>query len=186
MSIESQGYDTLLAELSEKNWKQRSEQFLKRTKSESNRDLSLSPYLSLYQPTLVFFCLSCWFAPLKIIVDDNVSNFLFVLHWLKKKKKKKRSRYLSTELLLCSCCFDGVYKSTIYRICAHMSIRFYVHCQHERDATSSHRHENNLALIMLPTFVNLLLYVTPQKLYYTSFPSRYSCGQMFDLLSREF
>lgn len=58
MSIESQGYDTLLAELTEKNWKQRSEQFLKRTKSESNRDLSLS----LYQP-IPFSCLSCWLYP---------------------------------------------------------------------------------------------------------------------------
>lgn len=42
MSIESQGLDTLLAETSEKIWKQRSEQFMKRSKSESNRDLSVT------------------------------------------------------------------------------------------------------------------------------------------------
>lgn len=35
MSIESQGYDTLLAEFNEKVWKQKNEQFMKRTKSES-------------------------------------------------------------------------------------------------------------------------------------------------------
>ena len=45
MSIESQGYDTLLAEINEKLWKQKTEQFMKRTKSESYRALSL--YLSL-------------------------------------------------------------------------------------------------------------------------------------------
>lgn len=42
MSIESQGYDTLLAEINEKLWKQKTEQFMKRTKSESYRALSLS------------------------------------------------------------------------------------------------------------------------------------------------
>lgn len=42
MSIESQGYDTLLAEINEKLWKQKTEQFMKRTKSESYRPLSLS------------------------------------------------------------------------------------------------------------------------------------------------
>lgn len=31
----SQGYDTLLAEVNEKLWKQKTEQFMKRTKSES-------------------------------------------------------------------------------------------------------------------------------------------------------
>lgn len=39
MSIESQGYDTLLAEYNEKLWKQKTEQFMKRTKSESYRAL---------------------------------------------------------------------------------------------------------------------------------------------------
>lgn len=47
MSIESQGYDTLLAEINEKLWKQKTEQFMKRTKSESYRALSLYFSLSL-------------------------------------------------------------------------------------------------------------------------------------------
>lgn len=42
LSIESQGYDTLLAEINEKTWKQKTEQFMKRSKSESNRDLSIT------------------------------------------------------------------------------------------------------------------------------------------------
>lgn len=42
MSIESQGYDTYLAETKEKDWKEKSDQFMKRNKSESNRDLSLT------------------------------------------------------------------------------------------------------------------------------------------------
>lgn len=45
MSIESQGYDTLLAEISEKTWKQKTEQFMKRTKSEFDRVISLSLYI---------------------------------------------------------------------------------------------------------------------------------------------
>lgn len=39
MSIKSQGYDTLLAEYNEKLWKQKTEQFMKRNKSESHRAL---------------------------------------------------------------------------------------------------------------------------------------------------
>lgn len=48
MSIESQGYDTLLAEISEKTWKQKTEQFMKRTKSEFDRVISLSIYIYIY------------------------------------------------------------------------------------------------------------------------------------------
>jgi hypothetical protein len=64
MSIESQGYDTLLAEINEKTWKQKTEQFMKRTKSEFNRGLflSLSLSLSLFFSLSVYhsaLCLSC-------------------------------------------------------------------------------------------------------------------------------
>lgn len=48
MSIESQGYDTLLAEINEKLWKQKTEQFMKRTKSES-----LSRSLCVNHPLLL-------------------------------------------------------------------------------------------------------------------------------------
>lgn len=53
MSIESQGYDTLLAEINEKLWKQKTEQFMKRTKSESYRALSLSLSLCVNHPLLL-------------------------------------------------------------------------------------------------------------------------------------
>lgn len=53
MSIESQGYDTLLAEINEKLWKQKTEQFMKRTKSESYRALSLSLFLCVNHPLLL-------------------------------------------------------------------------------------------------------------------------------------
>lgn len=59
--------------------------------------------------------------------------------------------------LLCSCCLDGVYKSTIYRICAHtpMAIFFYVHCPGEMRQQSTN-HENNLVLNnSVSTSVNL-------------------------------
>lgn len=57
MSIESQGYDTLLAEINEKLWKQKTEQFMKRTKSESYRPLSLSLSLCKSSP---FACVVGW------------------------------------------------------------------------------------------------------------------------------
>lgn len=57
MSIESQGYDTLLAEINEKLWKQKTEQFMKRTKSESYRALSLSLSLCKSSP---FACVVGW------------------------------------------------------------------------------------------------------------------------------
>lgn len=50
MSIESQGYDTLLAEYNEKLWKQKTEQFMKRNKSES--------YRALCQCTTPFACVA--------------------------------------------------------------------------------------------------------------------------------
>lgn len=38
--------------------------------------------------------------------------------------------------LLCSCCLDGVYKSTIYRICAHIPMAIFLRALPRRDATA--------------------------------------------------
>lgn len=56
-SIGSQGYDTFVAESNEKLWKQKSDQFMKRNKSESNRDRFLSLSLSLFTSRWRPFCL---------------------------------------------------------------------------------------------------------------------------------
>jgi len=127
LSIESQGYDTLLAETNEKTWKQKTEQFMKRSKSESNRDLSVTVPISLS-------CLPCWLY-LRNLTDDRVSNLctcsLFSL--------TKRSKWLPATLLLCSCCLNGVHKSTIYRICAHTPMAIFFKCTAQERCDSSYQ-----------------------------------------------
>lgn len=91
LSIESQGYDTLLAEINEKTWKQKTEQFMKRTKSESSHDLSLyPPPFPPSHPSPLFALLivspkshgrPCSFLQL-ILVDNLCYLFLFCSRWL--------------------------------------------------------------------------------------------------------
>lgn len=153
LSIESQGYDTLLAEINEKTWKQRTEQFMKRNKSEFNRDLSVTV---IHQSP----CLPCWLY-LRNLTDDRVSSLctcsLFSL--------TKRSRWwLSATLMLCSCCFDSVHKSTIYRICAHTPMAIFFTCTAQERCDSNH--ENNLALNNTVGICKICLrYFTFRKVY---------------------
>lgn len=107
ISIESQGYDTFLAETNEKNWKEKSERFMKRNKSESNRDLSVT--LSS------LFCLPLSVAPPPLAPE---STFVFLISSLVPRSLNGRDN--PAELLLCSCCFDDAHTKALryYFLCA--------------------------------------------------------------------
>ena len=61
-----QGYATLLAEMSEKMWKQKTEQFMKRTKSES-----LDIYRTILLPACIVETLNCFNCKLKSFYWNN-------------------------------------------------------------------------------------------------------------------
>lgn len=69
--------------------------------------------------------------------------------------------------LLCSCCLDGVYKSTIYRICAHIPMAIFLRALPRRDATAVTNHENNLVLNnFVSTSANLFTSLHVAKFYH--------------------
>lgn len=138
MSIKSQGYDTLLAETSEKIWKQRSEQFMKRTKSESNRDLSIT-----VSPT--FACLVDCIPRISSTIMFLIS--FLVPHWLNGRNSHQPNY---------CCVVSMMYRSTIYRICAHTDSDFLRALPAwERCDSALTNHENNLIVITLSASVTL-------------------------------
>lgn len=103
VSIKSQGYDTLLAETNEKTWKQRSEQFMKRTKSESNlscRPPSVVVTLPLSPPGFFCFCLFLLIASLRVSSSFRLSCFLIIylictyyIRWLNDREVTVKPSY---------------------------------------------------------------------------------------------
>ena len=76
--VESQGYNTLMAEYSEKLWKQKMEQFMKRTKSESTNVFESTLDFHFYFIFIFFYQLLVYYYYSHIFFFNyNNNDFLY-------------------------------------------------------------------------------------------------------------